>query len=268
MPPLFRYAMCVEYDGSAYRGWQSQPGGVVTVQGCVEQGLSIVANEPVKVVCAGRTDAGVHGSYQIIHVDTHALRSERAWVRGTNTNIPYDINIRWAKQVPDSFHARFSALERRYRYVIYNAPVMSALLNRQLTWTHKPLDEKRMQQAANYLLGEHDFTSYRAVGCQAHSPVREVRRLDVRRIGKLIVIDVSANAFLHHMIRNFAGVLMKIGAGEAEPEWARQVLEARDRRQGGVTAHPLGLYFIDVQYPSEYELPKSELGPLFLPQFD
>jgi len=268
MLPLFRYALCVEYDGSAYRGWQSQPGGVSSVQDAVELGLSTVANEPVKVICAGRTDAGVHGCYQVIHVDTHAVRTERAWVLGTNTNMPYDINIRWAKRVSDGFHARFSALERRYRYVIYNAPVMPALLNKQVTWTHKPLDELRMQEAANLLLGEHDFTSYRAVGCQARSPVREVKRFDVRRIGNLIVLDVTANAFLHHMIRNFAGVLMRIGAGEAEPGWAKQVLEARDRRQGGVTARPFGLYFVDVKYPAEYDLPNSELGPFFLPQFD
>ncbi|MEH6823139.1 MAG: tRNA pseudouridine(38-40) synthase TruA [Motiliproteus sp.] len=267
VPPLFRYALCVEYDGSAYRGWAIQPGDVASVQECVESGLSVVANEPVKVICAGRTDAGVHGCHQIIHVDTHAVRSERAWVLGTNTNMPYDINIRWAKPVSDRFHARFSALERRYRYVIYSAPVKPALLNRQLTWAYQPLDEKRMQQAANFLLGRHDFSSYRAVGCQSHSPVREVRRFEVRRIGNLIVLDVSANAFLHHMIRNFAGVLMKIGAGEAEPEWARQVLDARDRRQGGVTAPPFGLYFVDVKYPAEHGLPESELGPLFLPQF-
>lgn len=265
-PPLFRYALCVEYDGSAYHGWQSQPGDVKSVQGCVEQGLSKIANEPIKVVCAGRTDAGVHGCYQIIHFDTHAVRDERAWVLGTNTNMPYDINIRWAKQVSDSFHARFSALERRYRYVIYNAPVMPALLNRQLSWTHKPLDESKMQQAGNYLLGEHDFNAYRAVACQAHSPVRDVRQLDVIRLGQLVVIDVRANAFLHHMIRNIAGVLMKVGAGEAEPEWAREVLESRDRRQGGVTAPPFGLYFVDAKYPDEYQLPQSELGPLFLPQ--
>ncbi|RDE24469.1 tRNA pseudouridine(38-40) synthase TruA [Motiliproteus coralliicola] len=265
-PPLFRYALCVEYDGSGYHGWQSQPGDVKSVQGCVEKGLSKVANEPVKVICAGRTDAGVHGCYQIIHFDTHAVRDERAWVLGTNTNMPYDINIRWAKQVSDSFHARFSALERRYRYVIYNAPVMPALLNRQLSWTHKPLDVERMQRAGDFLIGEHDFNAYRAVGCQAHSPVREVRQLDVSRHGQLIVIDVRANAFLHHMIRNIAGVLMKIGSGEAEPEWAREVLESRDRRQGGVTAPPFGLYFVDAKYPEEHQLPASELGPLFLPQ--
>lgn len=268
LPPLFRYAMCVEYDGSAYHGWQSQPGGVASVQGCVEAALSKVANEPVKLVCAGRTDAGVHGCYQVIHIETRAVRRERSWVLGTNTNLPYDINILWAKQVPESFHARFSAMERRYRYVIYNAPVMPALLNRQMTWTHKPLDEKRMQQAADLLVGEHDFTSYRAVGCQAHSPVRHVQRFEVRRIGKLIVLDVTANAFLHHMIRNFAGVLMKIGTGEAEPQWAKQVLDARDRRKGGVTAKPFGLYFVDVKYPDEYQLPVSELGPVFLPQLN
>lgn len=266
--PLFRYALGVEYDGSAYHGWQIQKDGVASVQAEVERALGRIANQPVAVVCAGRTDTGVHATYQVIHIDTHVERPERAWVLGTNTYLPRDINIRWAQQVDDEFHARFAAVERRYRYVIYNADVMPALLARQMTWTFKPLDVGRMQQAAAYLVGEHDFTSYRAVACQAHSPVREVRRLTVHRYGKLVVIDVTANAFLHHMIRNFAGVLMKIGAGEAEPIWAQEVLDARDRRLGGVTAPPFGLYFVDARYPEHYRLPASELGPVFLPQFD
>ena len=264
-PEVNRYALCVEYAGGNYRGWQTQKEkDVPTIQETVEQALSKIANEPVAVVCAGRTDACVSGTYQIIHFDTSANRPERGWVMGTNTKLPDDIAIRWAKQVDSSFHARFSALARRYRYLIYSAAVKPALLSKGVTWTHKKLDIQRMQEAAMYLVGEHDFTSYRAIGCQAKSPVREVRALDIYQAGELIVIDVQANAFLHHMIRNFAGVLMTVGAGEAEPVWAKEVLDARDRTQGGVTAPPYGLYFVDVKYPQQYQLPASELGPYFL----
>jgi len=267
-PPLYRYALAVEYDGTHYHGWQRQSGDVNTVQNEVEAALSIIANESVSVVCAGRTDTGVHGCYQIIHFDTHAIRDERSWVLGGNTNLPYDICIKWAVPVSADFHARFSALERRYRYVIYNAPVKSALLYRQVTWMHKPLDEVKMQAAGDHLVGIHDFTSYRTVACQAKSPVREIKQLRVVRLGRLIVIDVRANAFLHHMIRNIAGVLMKIGAGEAEVDWSKQVLDSRNRCLGGVTAQSFGLYFVDVKYPQQFELPESELGPVFLPQLD
>lgn len=267
VPSLRRYALCVEYAGAAYRGWQTQKEkDVPSIQETVEAALSKIANEPVSVICAGRTDARVSGTYQIIHFDTTADRPNRAWVMGTNTQLPDDIAIRWAKPVNTSFHARFSAFERRYRYIIYSSPVKPALLSRGVTWTHKSLDLSRMQTAANYLLGEHDFTSYRAVGCQAKSPVREVKAMNIYQAGELIVIDVRANAFLHHMIRNFAGVLMAIGSGEAEPIWAQQVLDARDRRKGGVTAPPYGLYLIDVKYPEQYALPKSALGPYFLTQ--
>lgn len=260
-----RYALCVEYAGFAYRGWQTQKtNNVPSVQETVEKALSRVANEPISVVCAGRTDAGVNGTYQIIHFDSTARRDERAWVLGTNTNLPDDIAIQWARRVDTEFHARFSARERRYRYLIRSAAVKPALLARGVTWTHKELDLARMNAAAAYLVGEHDFTSYRAIGCQAKSPVREVRVLQVYRAGELIVIDVQANAFLHHMVRNIAGVLMKVGAGEAEPEWAQEVLQARDRRKGGITAPPYGLYFVDVRYPAHFELPPSPLGPYFL----
>ncbi|GGK82714.1 tRNA pseudouridine(38-40) synthase TruA [Amphritea balenae] len=264
---LRRYALCVEYAGGNYRGWQTQKEkDVPTVQETVEQALSKIANHPVSVVCAGRTDACVSGTYQIIHFDTHAERSERGWVMGTNTKLPDEIAIRWAKPVDDSFHARFSALERRYRYLIYSSPVKPALLAKGVTWTHKRLNLEAMQEASGYLVGEHDFSSYRAIACQANSPIREVRAMDIYRSGELIIIDVRANAFLHHMIRNFAGVLMTIGAGEASPVWAKEVLDAKDRAKGGVTAPPYGLYFVDVKYPSEYELPKSSLGPYFLTQ--
>ncbi len=260
-----RYALCVEYAGFAYHGWQVQKSnGVPSVQETVEKALSRVANEPINVVCAGRTDAGVNGTYQVIHFDTRARRDERAWVLGTNTNLPDDIAIQWARPVDEDFHARFSARERRYRYLIRSAPVKPALLARGVTWTHKSLDIGRMNAAAAYLVGEHDFTSYRAIGCQAKSPIREVRVLQVYRAGELIVIDVQANAFLHHMVRNIAGVLMKVGAGEAPPQWAQDVLQARDRRKGGITAPPYGLYFVDVRYPAHFDLPPSPLGPYFL----
>lgn len=261
----YRYALCVEYAGAAYKGWQIQrEDNVPSVQEAIEKALSVIANAPVNVICAGRTDSGVNATYQIIHFDSPTHREERAWVLGTNANLPDDIAVQWAKPVNTDFHARFSALERRYRYLIYSNPVKPAILPRGITWTHKPLDVEKMQSAANYLIGEHDFTSYRAVACQAKSPVRTVKHFRVYQAGHLVVLDVCANAFLHHMIRNFAGVLMSIGAGEAEPVWAQQVLKAKDRRQGGVTAPPFGLYFVDAKYPDEFDLPKSPIGPYFL----
>jgi tRNA pseudouridine38-40 synthase len=263
--PSYRYALCIEYAGAAYNGWQIQKNDEVpTIQGHMHKALSVVANEPISVVCAGRTDTGVNGTYQIIHFDTHAKRENRAGVLGGNSNLPDDIAIRWATPVDDTFHSRFSAQERRYSYLIYSSRIKPALLSKGITWTYKPLDIERMREAGNYLVGTHDFSSYRAVACQAKSPVRDVKALNIYRSGELIVIDVQANAFLHHMIRNIAGVLMSIGAGEAEPIWAKQVLDARNRCAGGITAPPSGLYFVDVKYPQSYALPKSELGPYFL----
>jgi tRNA pseudouridine38-40 synthase len=260
-----RYALALEYAGAAYRGWQLQAHDQVpTLQAEVERALSVIANHPVQVVCAGRTDAGVNASHQVIHFDSWARRDQRAWVLGTNCHLPDDISIKWATRVPGCFHARFSARERRYRYLIYSAPSRPAIMAGGVTWTHRPLEVERMQAAARHLLGEHDFTSYRAAGCQARSPVREVRKLSVYRSGRLLVIDISANAFLHHMVRNIAGVLMAVGAGERDPDWAREVLQARDRRQGGVTAPPDGLYFVDVRYPEVFRLPPAEVGPSFL----
>jgi len=260
-----RFALCIEYAGKNYKGWQSQKfDNLPTVQEHVEVALSKIANHPVKVVCAGRTDTGVNGTYQIIHFDSHAQRDMRAWVLGANSQLPEDIAVQWAVPVDDSFHARFSAMSRRYRYIIYSNPVMPAILAKGVTWTHKPLNVDDMQQAAQYLRGEHDFSSYRAVACQAKTAVRTISAINVYTHGELIVVDVQANAFLHHMIRNIAGVLISIGAGEAEPVWALDVLEAKDRRKGGVTAPPHGLYFVDVKYPDEYHLPASKLGPFFI----
>jgi len=255
-----RIALGIEYDGSAFNGWQQQP-GVRTVQNCVEQALSKVAAHPVAIICAGRTDAGVHASGQVVHFDTHAERSLRAWTLGTNTELPADVNVRWAQAVDDSFHARFSARARHYRYVILNRSVRSALYRTRASWEPRPLDITCMNAAAQHLLGEHDFSAYRAQQCQSKSPVRVMQRLEVQRHDDFLHIEVRANAFLHHMVRNIAGVLMTIGRGEREPDWAREVLETRDRRLGGVTAPAQGLYLLAVEYPQEFGLPQSGLAP-------
>ena len=261
---VFRIALGVEYKGSRYRGWQRQEKGVATVQETLERALSRVAARPVDLMCAGRTDASVHASGQVVHFDTVVDRPLIAWVMGANANLPGDISVTWAKVMPAHFHARFKACARRYRYVIYNDQIRPAHMAEEVTWNHRPLDVERMREAARVLVGTHDFTSFRALKCQAKSPVKTVHHFEVTQHGRLIVLDVRANAFLHHMVRNFAGMLMTIGAGERPVEWAREVLEACDRREGGVTAHPYGLYLVQVEYPSEFELPQRYLGPHFL----
>jgi len=259
-----RIALGVEYTGARYRGWQRQEDGVPSVQGALEKALSKVADEPISLMCAGRTDAAVHASGQVVHFDTTVERPLKAWVMGGNANLPADISVTWAKVMPAHFHARFSAMARRYRYVIYNDQIRPAHQAEEVTWNHRPLDVSRMREAARALVGTHDFTSFRAVQCQAKSPVKTVHHLEVIEHGRFIVLDIRANAFLHHMVRNFAGVLMTIGAGERPVEWAAEVLAARDRRAGGVTAHPYGLYLVRVEYPEEFELPERYLGPHFL----
>ncbi|MFV3333618.1 tRNA pseudouridine(38-40) synthase TruA [Pseudomonas sp. NY15437] len=259
-----RIALGVEYKGARYRGWQRQEDGVPSVQAALEKALSKVADEPVSLMCAGRTDAAVHASGQVVHFDTAVERPLKAWIMGSNANLPGDISVTWAKVMPAHFHARFSAMARRYRYVIYNDPIRPAHQAEEVTWNHRPLDVSRMREAARALVGTHDFTSFRAVQCQAKSPVKTVHHLEVIEHGRFIVLDIRANAFLHHMVRNFAGVLMTIGAGERPVEWAAEVLAARDRRVGGVTAHPYGLYLVRVEYPEEFVLPERYLGPHFL----
>ena len=251
-----RIALGVEYDGRNFCGWQTQKEDLPTVQDSLEAGLSVVADQTVKVICAGRTDTGVHACGQVVHFDTTTERDERSWVFGANANIDKSISVLWAKPVAEEFHARFSALRRHYRYVIANRFVRPTFIAGRVAWDHRPLDEKRMQQAAIHLVGEHDFNSYRAAACQAHSPVRTVTRLEVERKKDLVIIDIEANAFLHHMVRNIAGVLMAIGAGEQEVDWSKEVLEARDRTLGGVTAPPHGLYFMGVEYPPEFSIPQ------------
>jgi pseudouridylate synthase I len=260
-----KVVLVVEYDGSRYKGWQAQKFDVDTVQEKLEYALSKIANHSVGVICAGRTDAGVHASSQVVHFETASERPIRAWTLGVNTHLPPDISVVAANYVADEFHARFSALTRRYRYVIYQSEFRPAIMAKGVTWTYKDLSEQKMQQAAACFIGTHDFSSYRAIGCQARSPIRTVLNFSVNKFGQYIVLDIRANAFLHHMIRNFAGVLMAIGAGEKPVQWAKQVLDAKDRTQGGVTAPPHGLYFVDAQYPDEFDVPKIPLGPHFLP---
>ncbi len=260
-----RIALGVEYKGSRYRGFQRQRAGVPSIQEHLENALSRVAGgETVSLSCAGRTDALVHASGQVVHFDTRVERTMHSWVMGANMNLPADISVTWAKAMPLEFDARFSAKARRYRYVIYNDQIRPAHMAEEVTWNHRPLDIGRMQAAARHLVGTHDFTSFRAVQCQAKSPVKTVHHLEVIAHGRFIVLDVRANAFLHHMVRNFAGVLMTIGAGERPVEWAAEALAACDRRAGGITAHPYGLYLVEVEYPERFELPKRYIGPHFL----
>jgi len=262
----YRVAMGVEYRGSEYYGWQIQKSGVPTVQAELTRAISRVANHPVDLIVAGRTDAGVHASNQVIHFDTFSARKEYGWCVGTNTLLPKDISVQWAKIVDNEFHARFSAKERAYRYIVYNAPVPGGILRDGLTWERRPLDVKRMQAAANLLLGEHDFSAFRAANCQAQSPVKEVRELTLVQQGRLIVLQARANGFLYHMVRNIMGVLIEIGRGDKPIEWAAEVLATRDRNQGGVTAPAAGLYFIRAQY-ERTDLPYREPGPAFLDGF-
>ena len=250
-----RIAMGIEYDGSSFRGWQRQSHDANTIQQVVEEAISRVANHPVEVICAGRTDAGVHASAQVIHYDTVAVREPRAWTFGTTANLPKQVAVLWTKVMPDTFHARFSARRRAYRYVIFTRDVRPTFLANRVSWHYQPLDVARMQEAALSLLGEHDFSAYRAVACQAKSPVRTLHKLELSQQGPFIFIDVEANGFLHHMVRNIAGVLMAIGAGERPVDWSREVLEGRDRSLGGVTAPPGGLYLTQVGYPEEFDLP-------------
>jgi tRNA pseudouridine38-40 synthase len=254
---MHRIALGVEYDGSEYRGWQAQGQvGARTVQETLEAALARVADHPIRVHCAGRTDAGVHALEQVVHFDTRAERSPRSWVLGTNVNLPPDCALRWAQPVAVEFHARFSATARHYRYRILVRSARSALERDRALWLHYPLMIERMQEAACALIGEHDFSSFRAVACQARSPVRRVHYLDLREAGGVIELAIGANGFLHHMVRNIVGVLVAVGRGEASVAWPHELLALRDRTRGGVTAPPQGLYFVRADYPPQFSLPR------------
>ena len=260
----YRVVLGVEYCGTAYAGWQRQH-HAATVQEHLERAVSRVANETVDVYCAGRTDAGVHGTGQVVHFDTSAKRDERAWVHGANTHLPEDVAVTWAAFVDTSFHARFTAVARRYRYVIWNHSLRPALLRHRVTWVYRPLNVEKMHCSAQYLLGEHDFSVFRSSACQAKTARREVTEIKVSRDREFIYIDIEANAFLHHMVRNIAGSLMEVGREEQPVSWLEALLQTRDRTQAGVTAPADGLYFVAVRYPDKYRLPGLE--GRFLPRF-
>ncbi len=251
-----RIALGIEYDGSAYSGWQSQLNPhLQTVQENVESALSKVADHKVSVLCAGRTDAGVHASGQVIHFDTVAARPLKAWIHGSNSMLARTIAVRWACKVTGDFHARFSATSRRYRYLISNTSVRPAMYSQFLTHHHMPLDADIMHRAAQLLLGENDFSSFRAAGCQSRTPMRNVREVSVQRSGALITIEIEANAFLLHMVRNIVGTLLEIGQGNQRVEWMAQLLALRDRTQAAPTAPAQGLSLIRVRYPEVFGIP-------------
>jgi tRNA pseudouridine38-40 synthase len=246
-----RIALGIEYDGTAYNGWQRQKTGL-GVQQRVEEALKLVADHTVEVTCAGRTDTGVHASGQVIHFDTSSTRDDRGWLLGANSNLPDDISVLWARHVDDDFHARFSATGRNYRYLILNRLERSALHRHRAWWVYQPLDVERMHEAAQHLLGEHDFSAFRAAGCRANTPQRNITRISVARTGDWITLEVSANAFLQHMVRNITGTLASVGEGEQSTGWIAEVLESRDRKRGGIAAPPHGLTFMSVDYPCDY----------------
>ena len=243
-----KIALGVEYLGTDFHGWQIQKSGLRTVQGVVEPALSKIANHPVRVFCSGRTDAGVHAQEQVIHFETQTTRTEGAWLFGGNANLPSDVNFKWAKEVNDDFHARFNAHARSYEYKIHHHPVRSSLKTGYYLWEPRSLNIDDMRKAATFLVGEHDFSCFRGSMCQAKSPIKTIEYLQIDEIGDDLIIKVKANAFLHHMVRNLVGTLLKIGREEESPEWMLSVLNSKDRKQAGPTAEPQGLYFIKAYY--------------------
>ncbi len=261
---MTRIALGIEYDGAQHDGWQRQR-EVPSVQEHLEKALSTVANTPIEVQCAGRTDAGGHATGQVVHFDCDAVRPLKAWTMGVNANLPSSVAVKWCVHVSDDFNARFSATGRRYRYVIYNHKMRPAILEQGITHIHRPLNEHLMHEAAQALLGEQDFSAFRAALCQSKTPFRNVTNVTVSRHGAFVVVDISANAFLHHMVRNIVGSLVEIGSGHQPVEWIATLLAGRDRTLSAATAKPNGLYLVKVDYPDAFGLPEQPLGPLFLP---
>ena len=266
LPPGSRVACRVEYDGRCFSGWQAQPHlPVETVQETLESALSQVAAQPVRSHCAGRTDTGVHGFAQIVHFDDPVGRSLKSWVFGTNASLPPSVRVHWAVAVDADFHARFSARSRRYRYLIANSAIRPALLAGLATWHRLPLDAGLMHAEAQSLLGERDFSAFRAASCQSPTPMRNVQQLSVSRRENLIAIDITANAFLHHMVRNIAGALMAVGSGRQQPGWLGDLLAGGDRTVAADTAAPDGLYLVSVDYDEHWGLPLRAPGPPLYP---
>jgi len=251
-----KLAACVEYNGAMFSGWQRQRGST-SVQEVVETALAGIANHPLAAVAAGRTDAGVHASGQVIHFETDSIRSEWSWRRGANALLPRGVTVLWVVPVAESFHARYSAVARRYRYIILNRQVRSSILDGRVAWDYRQLNVDAMQQAARLLVGERDFSAFRGSHCQAKSAVRNLRQFDVWHCNEWIWADTEANGFLQHMVRNLVGALLEVGTGAQEPDWVMRLLDSRDRCQGGVTAPAHGLYLTAVKYPSGFELPPA-----------
>lgn len=263
VPPARRLALGIEYDGGAFSGWQSQRRpGLQTVQEALEAALAAVADHPVSTVCAGRTDAGVHASAQVVHFDTTAIRPDRAWVLGTNAHLPRGVSVQWARPVGDHFHARFSALSRSYRYLLLNRRQRSALWDARCWQLRHALDAGAMERAGRALIGEQDFSAFRGSGCQSRTPMRRVESLQVRRAGDCVAIDIRANAFLLHMVRNITGALVKVGTGERSEDWIAALMASRDRRQAAETAPPQGLYLVGVAYAGEWGIPTRVAPPV------
>ena len=264
-----RFALGIEYNGTDYRGWQKQPTpSTPSVQATLELALSTVANENITVTCAGRTDAGVHATVQVVHFDTDVERPDTAWVLGVNRLLPAAVSVRWVVNVPDDFHARYSARQRRYIYLIYQDRLRRPLLDLHLTRSYQSLNTESMQQAANQLIGEHDFSAFRSSHCQAKTPVRVLKQLDIHQQGAIIALDFSANAFLHHMVRNIVGTLIEVGNGKQSVGWVAEVLASKDRRQAGEKAPATGLYLVNIEYPPEYNLPIKAVLPINCPIID
>ena len=262
-PGVKRYAAVVTYDGSAFCGFQKQKHSP-SVQQELERALSAVANAELVVSCAGRTDTAVHASYQVIHFDTSAERTGRNWVKGANSQLPDSVSVLWAGQVSEQFHARFSATSRTYKYIMHCSPARPAILAQGVTWVPYTLNAAAMQEACQYLLGEQDFSAFRGAGCQSLSPNRNITRASITAVGELLVFEVSANAFVLHMVRNIIGSLMEVGFGRRDPSWIAELLRGKDRRKSAATASPKGLYLADVCYPEYFGLPLSSGGPIFL----
>ncbi len=257
-----RIALGIEYDGFAYNGWQKQNTGI-GIQSLVEKALSTVANHSVDSVCAGRTDAGVHATGQVVHCDVQSKRSMRSWLLGINSNLPDDINVCWVKRVDDDFHARYSAISRTYAYLIINKSVRSSLFRRRAWWINSPLDHNLMITGGKHLLGDHDFSAFRAAGCQASSPVRVLQEIQIKKKSDCIIITIKANAFLQRMVRNIVGVLVMIGSQEKPTDWSLEVLRSCNREKGGISAPAHGLTLIQIDYQEELPINKTSCFSFF-----
>ncbi len=253
-----RYACGVEYDGYGFLGFQSQI-QQPTIQDSLEAALSLVANHPIKIICCGRTDTGVSATAQVIHFDTDIQREDYQWIMGANTSLPQGISVLWIKPVADDFHARFCAIERSYQYVIFNRWIRPTINRHHVTWERLPLNADAMNEAAQYLQGEHDFNAFRSSACQSKTSVKQIYRISVKREGNLVVLDVAGSGFLHHMIRNIVGTLLPIGRGEQPLESMKYILEGKDRTKAGITARPNGLSFMTIKYPEKYKIPEQAI---------